>query len=112
MIAIPVMVTSRCCDAQPTAAYACIKAQMMMHITTEAHAWRSSPCVSDGKTTLSLNGACNLLSISPAALYITYIVGISRARRYTKQKEIASSLGEARMPQLLSHIVRCASPNK
>jgi len=86
---------------------------MMMHITTEAHAWRSLPCVSDGKTTLSLNGgACNLLSISPAAHYITYIVGISRARRYTEQKEIASSLGEGRMPQLLSHIVRCASPNK
>ena len=56
--------------------------------------------------------ACNRLSISPAAHYITYIVGISRARRYTKPKEIASSLGEGRMPQLLSHIVRCASPNK
>ena len=56
--------------------------------------------------------ACNLLSISPAAHYITYIVGISRARLYTIQKEIAASLGEARMPQLLSHIVRSASPNR
>lgn len=56
--------------------------------------------------------ACNLLSISPAAHYITYIVGISRARRYTKPKGTASSLGEATMRQLLSHIVHCASPSK
>lgn len=51
MIAIPATVFPEC------SAYACSRAQIMLHITTEAHACHSSPRVSDQKTThhLSLN---------------------------------------------------------
>ena len=109
IIAIPATVTSRCSA----------HSSLRLHQSTDDDAYHDrGACMAQltvckrWENRFEPECACSLLSISPAAHYITYIVGISRARRYTKQKEIAASLREARMPQLLSHIVRSASPSK
>ena len=67
-------------SAQPTR---CSKAQMMLHIYHDRGACMAqlAACKRPEKP-LEPECTCNILGVSPAAHYITYIVGISRVPLY------------------------------